>query len=69
MLVELFYGRCPNRYSRSHLRMLILIVFCCQNLEYDVHEREPHYTMLLTKGDNVIQTGHPAPGPIEVRLA
>ena len=23
--------------------------------------------MLLTKGDNIIQAGHPAPGPIEVR--
>ena len=32
-----------------------LHVFCCQNLEFDIREREPHYTMLLTKGDHIIQ--------------
>lgn len=37
-----------------------------QNLQFDIQEREAHYTMLLTKGDNIIQAGHPAPGPIEV---
>ena len=37
-----------------------------QNLEFDIREREAHYNMLLTKGDNIIQAGHPAPGPIEV---
>ena len=47
---------------------LISLCFVFQELEFDVREREPHYTMLLTKGDNIIQAGHPAPGPIEVRM-
>ena len=42
------------------------IVSLFQNLQFDIREREAHYTMLLTKGDNIIQAGHPAPGPIEV---
>lgn len=39
-----------------------------ENLEFDVRDREPHCNMLLTKGENLMQSGHPAPGPIEAYL-
>lgn len=34
---------------------------------YDLQEREPHYKRVLSKGEYLIVSGHPAPGPIEVR--
>ena len=37
-------------------------------MAYDIKEREPFYNAVLSKGEQLVLGGHPAPGPIEVRM-
>ena len=54
------------RFSNKNKNFYKTFLFFLQELAYEIKERESSYNAVLSKGEQFVLAGHPAPGPIEV---
>ncbi|EDO37708.1 predicted protein [Nematostella vectensis] len=55
-------------WARADLDLADLATYG-QELLLEIKDHEPHYQGIVAKGNGMVQSGHPAPGPIEAYLS